>query len=202
MTEKERQAVTVYPDAIQNIDRVPASVFQLKRRRDRVPSLLDLGPEFQRELVCNGEAVAKAIETIHDENTSILSYNNENSLACVISLAYYYAKNDYIVHREYASGKGFADLVLIPRKHVDSPAIVVELKYGTPVDTAISQILQKNYPAKVTEYVGNLLLVGISYDPKQKRHSCVIKKYKRLFLLNNILFMRWRQEIQVTASTF
>ena len=127
-------------------------------------------------LAGNDEAVAKAIEAIHDENTSILSYNNENSLACVISLAYYYAKNDYVVHREYATGKGFADLVLIPRKNVDSPAIVVELKYGSAVDTAISQILQKNYPAKVAEYANNLLLVGISYDPKSKKHSCVIKK--------------------------
>jgi hypothetical protein len=122
----------------------------------------------------NAETVAKAIESVHDENTSILSYNNENSLACVISLAYYYAKNDYIVHREYASGKGFADLVLIPRKNVSSPAIVVELKYGSPVDTALSQIRQKNYPAKVAEYADNLLLVGISYDPKTKKHSCVI----------------------------
>jgi hypothetical protein len=124
----------------------------------------------------NTEAVAKAIETVHDENTSILSYNNENSLVCVISLAYYYAKNDYVVHREYASEKGFADLVLIPRKHVVSPAIVVELKYGNAADTAISQIQQKNYPAKVAEYADQLLLVGISYDPKSKRHSCVITK--------------------------
>jgi hypothetical protein len=123
----------------------------------------------------NAEAVAKAIEAVHDENTSILSYNNENSLACVISLAYYYARNDYVVHREYASGKGFADLVLIPRKNVATPAIVVELKYGSAVETALSQIRQKNYPAKVAEYAGNLLLVGISYDPKTKTHSCVIE---------------------------
>lgn len=123
----------------------------------------------------NAEAVAKAIEAVHDENTSILSYNNENSLACVISLAYYYARNDYVVHREYASGKGFADLVLIPRKNVATPAIVVELKYGSAVETALSQIRQKNYPAKVAEYADRLLLVGISYDPKNKTHSCVIE---------------------------
>ncbi|MBR0176420.1 MAG: AAA family ATPase, partial [Bacteroidales bacterium] len=54
------------------------------------------------------EAVARGIEAAHDENTSILSYNNENSLACVLSIAYYYAKNDYVVHRELATGKGFA----------------------------------------------------------------------------------------------
>ena len=76
-------------------------------------------------------------------NTSILSYNNENSLACVLSIAYYFAKNNYVMHREFASGKGFADIVLIPRKHVDFPAIVLELKYNQDADTAINQIKQK-----------------------------------------------------------
>lgn len=129
-------------------------------------------------LSSDSEAVAKAIEAVHDENTSILSYNNENSLACVISLAYYYAKNNYIIHREYPTGKGFADLVLIPRKNVDSPAIVVELKYSDTVDSAISQIKQKYYPAKVAEYADNLLLVGINYDKKQKKHTCMIERVR------------------------
>ena len=84
------------------------------------------------------EAVAQGIDADHDANTSILSYNNENSLACVLSLAYYSAKNDYVVHRELASGKGFADLVFIPRKrsaegrsqgeNVSKPALVLELR--------------------------------------------------------------------------
>ena len=128
-------------------------------------------------LAGNCEAVARGIEAVHDENTSILSYNNENSLACVISLAYYYAKNDYIVHREYASGKGFADLVLIPRKNVESPAIVVELKCDKDADTAISQIKRKQYPDKVAPYCDNILLVGINYDRKSKTHTCLIEKH-------------------------
>jgi hypothetical protein len=127
-------------------------------------------------LAGNCEAVARGIEAVHDENTSILSYNNENSLACVISLAYYYAKNDYIVHREYASGKGFADLVLIPRKNVESPAIVVELKCDKDADAAISQIKRKQYPDKVAPYCNNILLVGINYDRKSKTHTCLIEK--------------------------
>ena len=69
------------------------------------------------------EAVAKGVEAVHDENTSILSYNDENSLSCVLSLAYYYARNDYVMHRELATGKGFADIVFIPRKNVDSPVL-------------------------------------------------------------------------------
>jgi hypothetical protein len=122
------------------------------------------------------EAVARALEAAHSDDTSILSYNDENSLACVVSLAYYYAQNDYHIHREYASGKGFADLVMIPRKNVNSPAILVELKYNKDADTAISQIKRKDYPSKIAEYAGKLLLVAINYDKQQKTHSCLIEK--------------------------
>ena len=131
---------------------------------------------LQATLDGDEEAVAQGVNAAHDEHTSILSYNNENSLACVLSLAYYYAKNDYIIHREYASGRGFADLVMIPRKHVDSPAIILELKYNQDADTAIGQILRKQYPAKVAEYTGELLLVGINYDKTARTHQCRITR--------------------------
>ena len=90
-------------------------------------------------------------------------------------MAYIYAREEYIIHREYASGKGFADLVMIPRKNVNKPAIVIELKYNTAVNTAIDQIRQKNYPAKISEYTDNLILVGISYDKGKKEHICHIE---------------------------
>ena len=43
-------------------------------------------------------------------------------------------------------------------------------------DTAIDQILRKQYPAKVAEYCGELLLVGINYDKKDKTHQCNIER--------------------------
>ena len=122
------------------------------------------------------EAVARGVDAAHDENTSILSYNDENSLVCVLSIAYYYDSNDYIIHRELATGKGFADLVLIPRKNVDSPAIVIELKYDKAVDTAIEQIKRRQYPDKVAQYADRLLLVGITYDRESKQHHCRIER--------------------------
>ena len=134
---------------------------------------------LQATLDGDEEAVARGVDVAHDEHTSILSYNNENSLACVLSLAYYYARNDYVVHRELATGKGFADLVMIPRKNVDGPAIILELKYDKNADAAIDQILRKQYPAKVAEYTGELLLVGINYDKKEKTHQCHIERIKR-----------------------
>ena len=131
---------------------------------------------LQATLNGDEEAVARGIDAAHDEHMSILSYNDENSLACVLSIAYYYASNDYIIHREYATGGG-ADLVLIPRKNVTSPAIVIELKYNKDADTAICQIKRRNYPDKVAQYTDNLLLVGINYDRDSKQHGCHIEKY-------------------------
>ena len=129
---------------------------------------------LQATLEGDEEAVARGVDAAHDEHTSILSYNNENSLACVLSLAYYYARNDNVIHRELATGKGFADLVMLPRRNVSSPAIVVELKYNKDADSAIDQIPRKQYPAKVAQYGGELLLVGINYNKKQKTHQCQI----------------------------
>ena len=126
----------------------------------------------------NEQAVAKAIDLAHDENTSILAYNDENSLACVLSIAYIWAKNEYIIHREYATGKDYADLVMIPRRNVSKPALVIELKFNQSTDTAIQQIKQKNYPAKLAEYTGNILLVGINYDKETKQHTCQIERYR------------------------
>ena len=133
---------------------------------------------LQATLRGDEEAVSHGVDVAHDENTSILSYNDENSLACVLSIAYYYASNDYVIHRELATGKGFADLVLIPRKNVDSPAIVIELKYDKAVDTAIDQIKRRQYPAKVAQYADNLLLVGITYERDTKQHRCRIERSK------------------------
>ena len=124
----------------------------------------------------NEQAVASAIDLAHDENTSILSYNDENSLACVLSVAYIWAKNEYVIHREYATGKGYADLVMIPRRNVSKPALVIELKFNNSADTAIDQIKRKQYPAKIAEYTGDILLVGINYDKETKLHTCRIER--------------------------
>lgn len=131
---------------------------------------------LQATLDGDEEAVARGVDAAHDENTSILSYNNENSLACVLSIAYYYARNDYIMYRELPTGKGFADIVLIPRRNVQSPAIVLELKYNKDADSAIEQILRKQYPEKIAQHPAPLLLVGINCDKKTKTHQCKIIK--------------------------
>ena len=44
--------------------------------------------------------------------------------------------------------------------------------------TAIDQIRRKEYPAKLAEYSGEILLVGINYDKETKLHTCKIESLK------------------------
>ena len=129
-------------------------------------------------LKCDEEKVAEMIAKVHSDNTSILKYNDENSLSCVISLAYYSARKDYIIHRELATGEGVADVVFIPRKKSDKPAMIVELKKGHSAEEAVEQIKKRNYSDKVSEYTGEILLVGINYDD-EKGHTCRIEKIQK-----------------------
>ena len=121
------------------------------------------------------EAVARYIEEAH-LNTAILTYNNENALSYTLALAYIYAKNHYTMIREMPTGKGFADVVLIPYR--DKPAMIIELKWNQEVKTAIDQIKEKKYPKGLEKYKDNLLIVGISYDKKTKKHTCHIEEMK------------------------
>ena len=70
----------------------------------------------------------------------------------------------------------FGGIPLKPEYSRDYPALVVELKWNQNAQTAIRQIKNRQYPEAVANYTDNILLVGISYDKKQKTHNCVIEK--------------------------
>lgn len=130
---------------------------------------------LEETIACNSDRVAEILEEVHQKNSSIIAYHNELSLSVTLSLAYYSARNDYEIFRELPSGKGYADLTFIPRKGVNAPAMVIELKYNNTAQTAIEQIRAKNYTEKLEAFSGEILIVGISYD-EEKGHSCVIEK--------------------------
>ena len=130
----------------------------------------------------NGNAVAKEIEKIHREYTSVIQYNNENSLSSVLSIAYLSSMQYYFKPiREFPAGRGFADFVFIPKPEFQNyyPALVVELKWDKSVRAALDQIRDRKYPESVACYAGELLLVGINYNEKTKEHECRIEKYEK-----------------------
>ncbi len=54
--------------------------------------------------------------------------------------------------------------------------LVVELKWNRSPEGAIRQMKERNYPAVLKSYEGEIVLVGINYDAKKKEHSCVIER--------------------------
>ena len=125
----------------------------------------------------NAEKVAELIELAHETYTSVLKYNDENSLSCVLTMAYFTAPAYYNIIREMPSGKGFADFVFLPRANAGNrPAMIVELKHNKTADAAITQIKEKRYQGALSGYKGKILLVGINYDT-EKHHTCVIEEY-------------------------
>ena len=130
-------------------------------------------------LRCEEESVARGLDKAQMEVASILTYNDENSMGCAISLAYYSARKDYKLIRELPAGHGFADVVFLPRPFCSKPALLIELKYEKSADSAIQQIKDRQYMQALEGYSGEILLVGVNYDKndKNKKHSCVIERF-------------------------
>lgn len=117
------------------------------------------------------------------EYTSVIQYNDENSLSSVLAIAYLGTMNYYFKPvRELPIGRGFADFVYIPKPEYmnDYPALVVELKWNKNADTAMQQIRERQYPNSLLQYTGNVLLVAINYDEKTKEHVCKIEEYAKI----------------------
>ncbi|MEZ3478486.1 MAG: ATP-binding protein, partial [Lachnospiraceae bacterium] len=133
------------------------------------------GAVLEATLHQKGEIVASYLHNIHNSELPILKYNDENSLSCVVTLAYLSARNKYKVEREEKSGKGYVDFIFYPRRR-NLPGIILELKADSTPETALAQIRDKEYCEKLKkENVTQILAVGINYDSKAKEHQCLIE---------------------------
>ena len=142
-----------------------------RKSRDLLNATLDM----------DSTAVAENIEKIHMDYTSMIQYNDENSLSSVLTIAYLSAMKYYFKPiRELPTGRGFADFVFVPKHEYVNiyPALLVELKWNQSAETAIAQIKERKYPSALESYTGKILLVGINYDVKTKEHQCRIEEYQ------------------------
>ena len=124
----------------------------------------------------DAQAVAEVIEEIRDSQYAPTYYNDEQALRYVIKFAYIAAIDQYLKVEELPSGKGIADVVYLPKRRSTLPALVVELKWNKSSEGAIRQVKERNYPAVLKDYGGEIVLVGIAYDARKKTHSCVIER--------------------------
>ena len=120
------------------------------------------------------DKMAEIIQEAHDINIPIIKYNDENSLACIISLVYLSARSKYKIVREMPAGIGFADFIFFP-KDMSKPSFIIELKRNSTSQEALKQIFEKRYDLALKDYTGLKLAIGISYDSNLKKHSISVK---------------------------
>ena len=130
---------------------------------------------LRRTIEGDADYVAQALDKAHTRATNPLTYNNESSFQSAIGLAYFYANAQYTVIKELPTGKGYADVALIPFVP-NIPAIIIELKNNKTAQGAVEQIRARNYDDALCHYRGDLLFVGVNYDSNTKKHACVIEK--------------------------
>lgn len=158
-------------------------VIRKKRELGYISRLAQKSSEvLEATLNMEEETVAELLEYVHDTETPLFSYNRENELTAVVNLLYLSARDSYFVSREDKSGKGFTDFIFTPKNPSDD-CIILELKVDSSPEEAINQIKQKQYALRFKEkisgkdyYSGRILLVGISYSRKTKKHQCKIEK--------------------------
>ena len=121
------------------------------------------------------KTMEKLIQEAHDINIPVIKYNDENSLACIITLVYLSARTKYKIVREMSAGIGFADFIFYPNDK-SKPAFIIELKKDSTPDEALKQIKEKRYPLVLKDYTGQKLAIGITYDSKQKQHHVKIEE--------------------------
>ena len=132
---------------------------------------------LQKTLEGDERFVAHQLQLLHSDKSAPRFYNDEQALRSLIHLAYIAAVDDYVQIQELPSGAGIADVVFIPRKGCDKPAMIVELKFNGSASGAIKQVHDRNYPQLVQKFTDRLLLVGVNYDQKSKLHECRIEKW-------------------------
>ena len=120
------------------------------------------------------ETMVEIIQYTHDIYTSVIKYNDENSLSCIITIAYISAIENYNIVREMPAGIGFADFIFFP-KDISKPSFIIELKKNSTSEEALNQIFEKRYDLALKDYKGKKLAIGISYDSNLKKHSISIQ---------------------------
>ena len=135
---------------------------------------------FEGLIKNNCEKVCDNLDKIHHSSGDVNSYGNEAALHTSLVTAMTYSRAYYTVHNEASTGKGRSDIVFLPKNNYSYyPTLIIELKVDESAETAMNQIHEKLYGYDFDpEYKKNMLLAGINYDKKNKKHECVIERFQ------------------------
>lgn len=170
---------------IPNMELMEQFVFML-RKETSLGYVYRLAKESERMLEAtlagDTDTMEEILETAHNTEVSLLSYNHETELAAVVNLVYLAARDRYRIEREEKAGKGYVDFIFYPKIDTGEDGMILELKGGDTPDHALRQIKERNYALRfrgkigeMQQYTGRILGVGISYSKADKKHCCKVE---------------------------
>lgn len=150
-----------------------------KGARPQLARLVRESSELQQRVLAGDEDyVADAIGRAHSSAAGPHYYNDEQALRAAVKLAFIWSIDDYLRVDELPGGRGYADVVFIPKPGSPLPPIVIELEWDRPTNAAIGQIRKRNYPAALANLKGDCVLVGVTYRDGDERHECRIERIR------------------------
>mgnify|MGYP002627386956 CR=1 FL=1 len=136
------------------------------------------GKDLLDALLDNDAPKAKsALDKAHYPLAGPFHHASEDNFA-VCMRALLFPDPRYATLSETYMGLGRADLLCLPTPEGGKglPAIIFELKVGKSDDEALGQIEDREYASSLKGYEGNILEVGIDYDPESKTHEVKIAR--------------------------
>ncbi len=132
---------------------------------------------YEETLKGNIDFINQTFDQNHKELAGPFNKNKEDILGVITLISYYSTKQFYDIHKEVNTTLGRADMVFIPKDNNHIP-MIIELKVDSSPDEAINQIKDKEYVNTLGTYKGDVLLLGISYDSSNLKHSSKIERVK------------------------
>lgn len=148
-------------------------VYRLAKESDRM---------LRATLEGDTETMLAILQYAHDTEVPLFRYRSETELTAIVNLVYLSARDSYRVEREDKAGTGYVDFIFYP-VNPKQDGIILELKVDHSPEDAVRQIKERNYALRLRGRMGEkkvcagrILAVGIAFDRKTKRHSCVVEE--------------------------
>lgn len=218
----------VYPDAVLNIARESASVFQLKRKWEKTPPMLNLAPDFQRGFVWTNKQKSELIESILMGIPLPLIYVKENEKGVYVivdgkqrlNTLFGFINNEFALERlsilKDRNGLRFSELTPLEQNKIEDCSLTLHVIKAPTSDrvtfdlfdrvnrggTRLNNQEMRNalYQGNATELINSLALNKAFIEATE--HSIPSKHMKdRYLVLRFIAFSLWQQQITVDLDT-
>lgn len=218
----------VYPDAVLNIARDSASVFQLKRKWEKEPSMLNLAPDFQRNLVWQPKQKSELIESIlmgiplpliyvkEDERGVYIIVDGKQRLSTLFS----FINNEFALTNlsilKTKNGSRFEDLTLMEQNKIEDCSLTLHVIKAPTSDrvtfdlfdrvnrggTRLNNQEMRNalYQGHATELINRLADMPVFIDATEKTIPANHMK-DRYLVLRFVAFYMWQKGITKDVDT-